>query len=270
LKFKISLRALFVLFLAASLPLAWLGNYRQAILREHQQAAILESYGDKVTRRSSTEGYRWWQGDRVVKVECAELRSLDEDSWRALESFAELEELDLSFTQVTDEDLARVARCQNLSACHLAGTGVTDQGLAHLERLPKLAKLDLKYLSLVGDATLAWLGRSQVKELSLAGCSSVSWEGLKELTKSRVIEELDLSNSTPNNFEPHDEWSQRELAQILNQSTSLRRVWLLKVLDYDADDDCIPAHNVEDLKILITLPGPIPRIVYPGREVGKP
>lgn len=221
-KFKISLRALIALFVAASLPLAWLANYRRTVLREYEHAAILESYGDTVTWRSSLRKLAWYETDHIAKVVCADrlermieerryVQSLDEPTLAALESLTGLESLDLSRSLVTDGDLRRAARCPAIVSCNLAWTRLTDRGVQHLERLPNLAELDLTGTS-ISEATLCWLGRSGVTRLNLTKCRRV--RSLYDLTKSRALVELDLTGM------PIQDGNLRALRQIV----SLRRL----------------------------------------------
>ncbi len=51
--------------------------------------------------------------------------------------------VDLSATQVTDEDLKHLKHLANLQRLFLQATAVTDAGLRHLQDLSKLQELDL-------------------------------------------------------------------------------------------------------------------------------
>jgi hypothetical protein len=192
LSLKISLRALMALFLAASLPMAWLSVY----VRECNFARVLEARGHRVTWKSDTGmPFRWLPNDRIDKVTCAPHQTLDDDTLAALEGLSALECLDLTESLVTDDDLARAARAPSLVWCILAWTRVTDRGVAHLERLPKLTMLDLSGTA-IGDPTLDWLARSQVSELNLNCCHLFTSAGLQELAKSRCLTSVELC-STP-------------------------------------------------------------------------
>jgi len=53
------------------------------------------------------------------------------------------DQLDLSFTPISDEDLARLGELRNLNELHLGHTHVTDAGLHHLKALSKLRRVEL-------------------------------------------------------------------------------------------------------------------------------
>jgi hypothetical protein len=49
-----------------------------------------------------------------------------------------MQSVDLSWTTLNDEGLARLKDLQNLHAMSLVGTAITDQGLVRLEEFPSL------------------------------------------------------------------------------------------------------------------------------------
>ena len=74
-----------------------------------------------------------------------------------LRSMANLRELDLNDSQVTDDGAAELAKLTALEVIRLRGTKITDAGLReHLSRLPVLKRLDLRATSVTDEAIEAW------------------------------------------------------------------------------------------------------------------
>jgi Leucine-rich repeat (LRR) protein len=76
--------------------------------------------------------------------------------------------LDLSYTQLNDNDFAKLELPEYLSELNLAGTAITAAGLAHLEDAQNLEKIDLSHTTVTDDClkTLQSLPRLQAANLN--------------------------------------------------------------------------------------------------------
>jgi uncharacterized protein (TIGR02996 family) len=111
----------------------------------------------------------------------------------SLAGLAQLRELDLSGSEVTEGGLTALAELTQIRALDLHGTRVTDTGLQALNRLVKVRELNLSN-TLVGDAGLAALaGLTQLQELDLSD-TAVTDRGLEELNRFQQLQRLFLRN----------------------------------------------------------------------------
>ena len=95
--------------------------------------------------------------------------ALDVAGYARAKDRGEIVSLDLSITDVADDDLIHLARLSQLQWLRLGGTGVTDAGLAHLEGLTHVTFLDLADTR-VTDAGLKHLeGFRKLRILHLGG-----------------------------------------------------------------------------------------------------
>lgn len=128
-------------------------------------------------------------GHPVVAIRLAESTVTDEQLI-FLDSFPDLERLDLRATRITDAGLAHLKGCLRLRSLSLNSVcGVTDAGLSHLSNLADLERLDLQGTGVTskGIAHLAKLPR--LRALRLSGdritddCMAhlKSWKALEEL-----------------------------------------------------------------------------------------
>ncbi len=103
-----------------------------------------------------------------------------------------LTELDVSYTNLTNEGLTPIKGLSGLKSLNLAGTKVTEAGLKSLTGLHELEKLDLGGIMLTGDGLTALKGFSNLTELSLkySYINDAELALLKGLSK---LTELDLA-----------------------------------------------------------------------------
>src|SRR5690606_11894899 len=78
--------------------------------------------------------------------------NLDGAGLERLKSLARLNELDLSDTQVRDDDLKQLLHFKDLRYLQLAGCRITGDGLDAMGRLPRLSRIDLSRTPLNGNA----------------------------------------------------------------------------------------------------------------------
>ena len=60
--------------------------------------------------------------------------------------------LDLSYTQLNDDDFAKLELPEFLSELNLSGTKITDAGVAHLQGAQHLEKIDLSHTAVTDDS----------------------------------------------------------------------------------------------------------------------
>lgn len=97
---------------------------------------------------------------------------------------ADVVELFLQHTRVTDAGLARLRTLTGLRYIHLDGTRVTDAGLVHLEVLTGLESIQLERTQ-VTDVGLRHLARfPNLQRVDLVGCKDVTEAGVAELRRA--------------------------------------------------------------------------------------
>ena len=77
--------------------------------------------------------------------------------------------LDLSYTKLTDEDLAQIKFPPYLTELNLAGCPITDEGLVHLEACKNLQKLNLAWTKVTGDCVEPLEAISSLRSVDLNG-----------------------------------------------------------------------------------------------------
>ena len=77
--------------------------------------------------------------------------------------------LDLSYTKLTDEDLAQITFPPYLTELNLAGCPITDEGLVHLEACKNLQKLNLAWTKVTGKCVEPLEAISSLRSVDLNG-----------------------------------------------------------------------------------------------------
>lgn len=96
---------------------------------------------------------------------------------------ADVDELSLRGTSVTDEGLAALSLLPGLRRLDLADTGVTDAGLAHVADLRALERLDLSGTRVTGEGLARLKALVSLEELRLAG-TAVTDDAVAKLRES--------------------------------------------------------------------------------------
>ena len=79
--------------------------------------------------------------------------------------------LDLSYSDIKDDDLAVLANMTQLEYIYLEGNPkLTDAGIAHLAKCTKLRHLELRQTSVTGSGFAALAGCQELRYLGLTGC----------------------------------------------------------------------------------------------------
>ena len=194
-RFQFSLRSLMVLTVAVAIPFSWLAVEMKRA-REQREAVewILKlggvaRYRFYVTAHPTpmwlTDGFGVTFFADVVEVTLDNTQVTDVEL-RHLKGLTQLEDLYLANTHVTIKGVGELQQLQGLS---LAGTKVTDAGLEHLEGLTQLRKLCLDDTKIT-DAGLEYLTRlTQLDELSVVNTqvTDVGLVHLKGLPKLQFL-----------------------------------------------------------------------------------
>ncbi|MEX0866814.1 MAG: protein kinase, partial [Pirellulales bacterium] len=155
----------------------------------------------------------------LTAIDLADVPNVGAKTIDPLQHCPDLTSLDLSRTEITDEDLAAIAQLTRLEELHLAGTRVSDKGLAHLAALNSLRVLDLSETRVTGaglaalqdlpnlsalrlnrcrvsDAAMETINRyPALVELSLAFNTSLSDSGIAKLTNLKKLQVLDVGGA---------------------------------------------------------------------------
>ena len=148
--FQFSLKAVLVVIMLVSVPLAWLAYERNEVRKREAAIASLQTLGG-IVKFDSTRPFRpnWLRpllGQKspgeVVNVYHLKNKFTDADLAQVA-GMTELRSLVLENTQVTDAGLVHLASLTKLKKLDLDGTQVTDAGVVHLGGLTKLERLEL-------------------------------------------------------------------------------------------------------------------------------
>jgi hypothetical protein len=112
----------------------------------------------------------------------------------ALAAARQLEWLDLSFTSATDEGLAAFGQCGRLRQLFLEQTAVTDAALDGIGKLRELEELDLSGTKITDSGLKRLSGLTRLRTLYLTNCA-ITDEGLDHLRSLKRIETLDLDGT---------------------------------------------------------------------------
>lgn len=130
--------------------------------------------------------------DREEPTDASPLARLLELAGESVEN-ADLATLSLSYTTVTDDDLAALRQLPALRELELAGTAIGDAGLAHVGAVSQLRALDLstcRAITPAGYAQLATLRELETLKLPNTGIDDA---GLRALAPLR-LRRLDVTN----------------------------------------------------------------------------
>lgn len=168
-------RGVVILFIAAELlAAAWAGASEPPSLDERAAAlqAIREAGGnawpdvDKLRARGESKDLSHVENPLKLVRFRAKNRPIADETLAALAAFPELEELDLSSSGITDDQLAKLP-LPNLEALDLSKTPVTDAGLEHLRALTKLQALNLSGTAVIGHGLNALKALKDLQSVNL-------------------------------------------------------------------------------------------------------
>jgi len=199
LRFRFSLRALFLVTLLIGCGISWCVSQTRLAMRQQKAVERIRQLGGHATfeyqvdsTRSNVdppmppEYLRWLTGNVVMS-------DVIEVSWHAphagagetriLSDLPRLKDLRLNMRQLTDDGIRPVATLTQLRRLDLWCSQITDEALPHLAGLRQLRTLDL-YSTQVTDEGLKHLhGLKSLEELKLRG-TNVTQQGASRLRKA--------------------------------------------------------------------------------------
>ncbi|HUY90647.1 MAG TPA: hypothetical protein VMV10_18060 [Pirellulales bacterium] len=185
------LRSLLIVVCILSIVCAWVGSKFAAKRRERLAVAYVERLGGSVA-------YLWQETEDASNSGPQAPGPKWLRKWLGDDAFAKLDYIDLSGTETTDDDVARLAASDGLATIegiYLAGVQVSDAGTQSLTAFRKLKEVDLSRTA-VGDAGVEHLkALPDLTSVNLAG-SKVTDAGIAKLIRSKDLEFLNLSNTS--------------------------------------------------------------------------
>jgi len=100
--------------------------------------------------------------------------------------------VDLRLSDVTDAEMANLARLASVETISLFATEITDAGLVHLKGLTNLEELSIEATRVKGPGLKHLKQLPKLRSLN-AGSTRVTDRSLRHLTELKSLEELDLS-----------------------------------------------------------------------------
>ncbi len=129
----------------------------------------------------------------TVKLLCFDGTDINNEDMSVLDGLA-IENLDLSFTQVTNDGLVHIANCASLRRLSLSGGAVQDAGLEQLEALKNLEILHIDDCNIGDDGLKHLMQLKSLKSLDLSG-TGITDAGLAHLAHLEDLLVLDLSDT---------------------------------------------------------------------------
>jgi internalin A len=128
----------------------------------------------------------------IIAIQLQETKTEDGDLAK-LQSFRNLERLNLSKTRVTNAGLPHVARFTRLRTLKLSNlSDVTDDGLVHLQALKQLERIDLQGTGVNGAGFVHLAVLPNLRAIYLS-TDRITDESMKHLEKITTLEELLLA-----------------------------------------------------------------------------
>lgn len=135
---------------AAALTSRGINVYYARELNAAGEVANFWYVGGSLSYPKDPEPLRWYQTwlrcdllERVTQIGSLDVDILSDDEWALVRCFPHLQELDASYSTITDDGLRHVSRLQHLTMLNLQGTKVIDAGLTHLRSLDQPQALAL-------------------------------------------------------------------------------------------------------------------------------
>jgi hypothetical protein len=101
--------------------------------------------------------------------------------------------LNVSHTRITDQQMAGIARLDNLRVLYLNNTAITDSGLSQVTRLPELRMLSLVGTHITDQSIPTFLQLKNLTNLFLFQ-SSLSQEGIGKILEALPEIKVDTGN----------------------------------------------------------------------------
>lgn len=110
----------------------------------------------------------------------------------------EIVEIDLTSTWVTDDDLAKIAKLEQLQKLNLSYTKISDLGLEHLRPLRNVTYLNCYYCEYISDGGIAFLKQWENLEYLNVRGTEVTSRVFEHLANMKKLKTLDVGCSRVN------------------------------------------------------------------------
>jgi Leucine rich repeat/Leucine Rich repeat len=178
-----------------SVPMIRAGRQRANVERIWELGGYVErvnDHGDQLHRPPAW--YRTLLGDNfmnpVLSIRLTETNVSDSDLARVAR-LSQLAFLDLTDTQITDSGVAHLSRLRHLEVLTLANTSVSDAGLSSLLPCTRLHSLDLEETRITDDGLNTLLGLENLQWLDLSG-THITDNGVRRVAHGRHLKTLIL------------------------------------------------------------------------------
>jgi hypothetical protein len=191
-RFQFSLRSLFVVMTLVALLL---GLHNWQVQRYQQAVHTIQRLQGRMSFGPDSVGSYYTRplfSEPIVFVDLAGTSAANDDLKR-LRSLVDLEQLNLSGTEIRVGGLTPLAGLTNLHALSLNGTAIGDSDLVRFRRLENLAQLDLSGTG-VGDAGLKHLASLAALETLYLHGTKATGDGLEPLCGLPRLGELSLDD----------------------------------------------------------------------------
>ncbi len=103
--------------------------------------------------------------------------------------------IDLSATNVSDEDLAEIGKLPELTHLHLNDTNITDSGVKHLSAVPRLKQLELSGTKITDDGMRHILDLTSLEVVKLERCT-ITDDALETIGRLELLWMLHLDSTS--------------------------------------------------------------------------
>ena len=129
--------------------------------------------------------------NQIRQLDLSHSEWIGDGGMQFIEPLADLRELRLGETRITNKGLAHLTRCAHLRKLNLEGDAITDEGIGSIRLLSELEELDLSCTE-VTDAGFVQIGSLRNLRVLATSCN-VSDSALKHIGRLSRLQTLDLS-----------------------------------------------------------------------------
>jgi len=177
-----------------------LPDYEVKIREENGVSEIIDAYRSLDFENNPADYLKLMLGEEIeaLKIDSDGAISLhlsispQDSDLICLKKIHNLQQLDLSWTQITDAGLQHLANLSNLQQLYLGETQITDAGLRHFANLSNLKNLSLWGTKITNDGLRHLANLSNLQQLYL-GETQITDAGLQYLANLSNLQHLDLN-----------------------------------------------------------------------------
>lgn len=148
----------------------------------------------RVSAAARGKGLADWHGLRHLKL-LSLTCPIDDAGVSYLPALPELEILDLTGTEVSDESLSKIVSYESLRALSLSATNITGSGIAVLRALPNLEELDIGGTAAITEDFMDEVARlSGLRRLYLAAGTKVTTARMKKIENALPGLKIEMSS----------------------------------------------------------------------------